>query len=1217
MPVPGSDVPPALVPDARDPTGEEQAARTRAVLLSDIVLAAASEDDVDGILSVVLARLGAALDFTGGSIALVEGDELVVRASVGRLGVSASGRRLPRGRNLSWHILEKGEPFCTSDLTATRFGGGIGEADGAIRSFMGVPIISRGGAIGLLEVKSTEAAVFRAPDLTLLRAVATVLSGPVELARLRAGEAVALTASEAARRRLSIVAEASRLLGSTPESDAVLGDLSGLLVPEVADVFFVSLRARDGSVRRVAMAHADPSRTENFREALQRPGQVSRYGETILSGLRAGRALVYHDVSESLLRDAAVDEDDLRVLVGLQMRSLIVMPLMAHGEVRGALWLAMGESGRHFEPDDVTMTEELGRRAATAVERTLLYRAEQTARRAAERAAERTARLQAVTAALSEQRFASEMAPLIVQHGMEALGAVAGCLAVTTADGRGLEVLHAAGYPDRLLEDFRRFSLDAPIPLAEAARDRRIIFVGSRAEWRQRYAALEAAAPEGHHAWVAVPLTVEDVPLGAIGFSFGADRLFDAEARAFAEALAAYCAQALDRARLYEAERAAQRRTAFLAMVSDLLVASDSWEVSLQRLAELACSRVTDWCFIELLQPDGTLQRVALDGPKGAAAEAFDKLSTSLGSAHGLGVLSRAVLEQDAPQFITDFASEASPIADPADRATLHALGARSVMAAPLSRRGQVFGAITFVATSPDTKHGPVELRFLDDLAARIAMAVDAARLYGELRQFKTTLDTTLDSVFMFDPSTLRFFYVNQGAIDSVGYSRAELLQMTPFDLEPEFEETRFRALLEPLLQGTRNSTTVSTTHRHKSGRDFPIEMFMQYVEPRDEPGRVIAIVRDITDRVQARARLQRLAQSERALNAELKTIIRAMGDGVLVFSSDGAIMFANPAAEGVLAEGRFARWTDVIQRLIDPDGLAPLLGVKDPQGPVELALAGQNERWLELTAFPIFTPVETVSDAPEPDEGVETILFLRDVTEARRARLARDAFIGVLSHELRTPVTTIFGNSKLLARTDTRLGPEVRQEAYRDIETESERLYRLVEDLLVLARYGEDSTREGANEPLLLQRIVPAVIRSEQPRWPGRTFDAFIPANLPAVEGDQTYVEQVLRNLLSNAAKYGDEGGRVRIVLKVVQDEVSVRVLDEGPGFSAEESDRLFELFYRSPHAVIRASGAGIGLFVCRRLVEAMGGRIWARPRESGGAEFGFVLNCFFEERA
>jgi signal transduction histidine kinase len=110
-------------------------------------------------------------------------------------------------------------------------------------------------------------------------------------------------------------------------------------------------------------------------------------------------------------------------------------------------------------------------------------------------------------------------------------------------------------------------------------------------------------------------------------------------------------------------------------------------------------------------------------------------------------------------------------------------------------------------------------------------------------------------------------------------------------------------------------------------------------------------------------------------------------------------------------------------------------------------------------------------------------------------------------------------------------------------------------------------------------------------------------------VRGEETYVEQVVRNFLSNARKYTPPGGTVRLTGEAADTEVIVRVLDEGPGFPAEEGERLFELFYRSPSTAEKASGAGIGLFVARQLVEAMGGRAWAKPRTKRGAEFGFAL--------
>ena len=230
-----------------------------------------------------------------------------------------------------------------------------------------------------------------------------------------------------------------------------------------------------------------------------------------------------------------------------------------------------------------------------------------------------------------------------------------------------------------------------------------------------------------------------------------------------------------------------------------------------------------------------------------------------------------------------------------------------------------------------------------------------------------------------------------------------------------------------------------------------------------------------------------------------------------------------------------------------------------------------------------------------------------RLIDTERRAAELRDAFNGIISHELRTPITAIYGGAKLLARRDRELEPDTRRGLVEDLEAEADRLYRLVEDLLVLSR-SERSTIERADDPVVIQRVVERVVRSEQERWPQIKFVAETSA-VSTARGDETYVEQVMRNLLSNAAKYSPVGSTVRAIVDETAEGVRVRVLDAGPGIDAAETSRIFELYYRSPATAGKIGGAGIGLFVCRALVEAMGGRIWAASRPEGGAEFGFIL--------
>ncbi|MDJ0805741.1 MAG: PAS domain S-box protein [Gammaproteobacteria bacterium] len=122
-------------------------------------------------------------------------------------------------------------------------------------------------------------------------------------------------------------------------------------------------------------------------------------------------------------------------------------------------------------------------------------------------------------------------------------------------------------------------------------------------------------------------------------------------------------------------------------------------------------------------------------------------------------------------------------------------------------------------------------------------------RIQDDLHRFQMTLNETLDCVFMFDDRDLRFIYVNQGAVDQVGYRQDELMQMTPFDIKPDFSETEFREFIQPFLDKREKVKTFETVHRHKNGSLIPVEVFLQYMAPENETPRFVAIVRDISER--------------------------------------------------------------------------------------------------------------------------------------------------------------------------------------------------------------------------------------------------------------------------------------------------------------------------------------------------------------------------------
>ncbi len=203
----------------------------------------------------------------------------------------------------------------------------------------------------------------------------------------------------------------------------------------------------------------------------------------------------------------------------------------------------------------VAINRDISRRVHAEEERRRLLAAEQEARAAAERAVSRTLRLQAVTAALSEAATAAEVAAAILDQGLASLGASAGTIALLTPAGDELELLQTAGFPPEEVAPWRRFPLAAPTALADAVRSGKPVVLLDHAARRGRYPGRFDPDPAGDGALVAVPLVSDRRPIGGFGLVFAAGLAFGDEDLAFVETLAQQCAQALERVRLYEAER--------------------------------------------------------------------------------------------------------------------------------------------------------------------------------------------------------------------------------------------------------------------------------------------------------------------------------------------------------------------------------------------------------------------------------------------------------------------------------------------------------------------------------------------------------------------------------------------------------------------------------------------------------------------------------------
>ena len=653
----------------------------------------------------------------------------------------------------------------------------------------------------------------------------------------------------------------------------------------------------------------------------------------------------------------------------------------------------------------------------------------------------------------------------------------------------------------------------------------------------------------------------------------------------------------------------AQERETFLARASEVLASSLDYEATVQAVADLAVPDFADWCVVQLASEEGVPRRIAVahrDPDKVALATRLqEEYPPDPDATTGVA----EILRTGKSEFVAEIPADVLDAAarDDRHREMIQALDLRSYISVPLIAAGRILGVLTLVASESSRRFEQSDVAFAENLAVRAAGAIENARLFREGIRFKRLLDATGDAILMIDPVARRIDYANRGAAVQLEWPVDELVGSS---IDEHLDPAGAAALDDAMTSmsgGIVDARTVTLELRRPNGSILPVEVRLEYVAPDGAPARILAIARDIRDRIQSQERLRGLAAAEHARAAELNAVIRAMGDGVVVCDRTGRIILANPAAEDVFPDVEETTYGEVLAQLDDPDGLAPPLGARG--GPVELKVRSEEEeRWIEISTWPVAAGRERLVGHED-----ETIVLLRDVTIQRQQQAVRDTFIGVLSHELRTPVTTIYAGAKVLARPGA-LPDATRQEIFDDIVVESERLHRLVEDVVAMTRFGEEGGDVGA-EPVLLQRLLPPVVASEDGRWPGVSFEVDVPPGLPTVIADPTYVEQVVRNLLSNAAKYGGPGASVVARVESVDGEVRVRIIDDGPGFPPAESDRLFELFFRSKQTSRAAAGAGIGLFVCARLIKAMGGRIWATSRAEGGAEFGFALRVMDED--
>ena len=416
--------------------------------------------------------------------------------------------------------------------------------------------------------------------------------------------------------------------------------------------------------------------------------------------------------------------------------------------------------------------------------------------------AQRTAgllwRLQSLTAAFTRASTTAEIADAVVDTGLAAMDAHSGALALLNDEGTELTIIRAAGYRSDVENEWRTFKVSDSLPLSEAVRKRELVLLDVT-ERNTRYPALADSAT-ANRSFACVPLIVEDRVLGGLTYSFADWRSFTDDTRSFLLALGQLTAQALERARLYEAEhealaraKAGAERLRLLAQASDALASSLEYGQTLQSVARSCVPHLADWCVVDLLDDEGIVQTLAVehaDEQKVAWARNLREKYAPDPESPTNAVL--RVIRSGQPELYEDVADEAlvEGAQDGEHLAILRELGMTSVMIVPMRPRDRVIGAITFVSTTESGRHyGSDDMNLAHEIAHRAAMAVENARLFrgvinaeADLRLqgalLRSQSEATLDGVLVTNLSGEVMSY-NRRLLELFGFTEKEMVNGT------------------------------------------------------------------------------------------------------------------------------------------------------------------------------------------------------------------------------------------------------------------------------------------------------------------------------------------------------------------------------------------------------------------------------------------------------
>jgi len=352
---------------------------------------------------------------------------------------------------------------------------------------------------------------------------------------------------------------------------------------------------------------------------------------------------------------------------------------------------------------------------------------------------------------------------------------------------------------------------------------------------------------------------------------------------------------------------------------------------------------------------------------------------------------------------------------------------------------------------------------------------------------------------------------------------------------------------------------------------------------------------------------VQKQAQGALKLSEKkYRTLVESSPDGILSVDPRGCIIDCNSGICRLLGYTTEELKGTNIRQVVAGKALEAV-----PSFSKQIDQHGFAEAELEMVhhdgrKIPVWAKMVEVKGAKQDD--FQILVYLRDMEERKKVDELKDQFIGLVSHELRTPLTVIMGAVNTALSEATHLSPEETRQLLEDAASESELLSHILENLLELSRSQADRLTLHL-EPLKLEDVVQKTLNEARRHSSRHQFVMDLPKKIPPLRADRIRLERILHNLVENAVKYSP-GGEVRVSARQEGKNLVIAVHDQGPGISPQDQARLFQLFWRTRQSETDfTNGVGLGLVVCRRLVEAHGGKIWLESKPGQGTTFFFTL--------